>query len=382
MIGSAVGDALGAPFEFGPAGKYSERFPQPVIGGVGEMTGGGGFGWAPAEFTDDTQMAIVQAESVLDRGGVDGGDLFERFRTWAASARDVGVQTASVLRSGRPWDRAADEHFRRNPNSGAGNGALMRATPTAVHFAGGSPEETVAAARATSAVTHGDPAAGWGTALYHLMIRAALDGDDAFAALDDGLAQLPDDQSRYRDDAGARRGRPAAGDLPNGTVWTCLAQAVWAVRSHDSFADAVVAAIDLGGDTDTVAAVTGGLAGAIHGIQAIPSRWTTYLNGACHRPDGRAPYRLADLHDLTARLLDHSSGPIAAPRTSQGSDRDRPRPLRRRPRRGDRRRHRLGGHLVVTGRRPLRQPSDPPRGVPRSTRPATTTSTSAPSSTT
>ena len=102
VIGSAVGDALGAPFEFGPAKKYSTSFPQPVIGGVGEMTGGGGFGWAPAEFTDDTQMAIVQAESILDRGAVDGSDLFERFRTWAASARDVGVQTASVLRSGLP----------------------------------------------------------------------------------------------------------------------------------------------------------------------------------------------------------------------------------------------------------------------------------------
>src|SRR3954453_8422802 len=147
VIGSAVGDALGAPFEFGPAGEHSARFPRPVFGGIGEMTGGGGFGWAPAEFTDDTQMAIVQAESILDRGAVDGSDLFERFRTWAASARDVGVQTASVRRSGLPWERAAEEHFVRNPRGGAGNGALMRSTPSAVRFAGGSPEETVAAAR-------------------------------------------------------------------------------------------------------------------------------------------------------------------------------------------------------------------------------------------
>ena len=49
LLGSAVADALGAPFEFGPAGEYTRRFPTPVWGGTGEMTGGGGFGWAPGE---------------------------------------------------------------------------------------------------------------------------------------------------------------------------------------------------------------------------------------------------------------------------------------------------------------------------------------------
>lgn len=134
VIGSAVGDALGAPFEFGPPGQYSLRFPAPVVGGVGEMIGGGGFGWAPGEFTDDTQMAVVQATSILDRGGIDGADLFERFRTWAHDAADVGNQTRAVLGSRRPWDQAAASHFERHPDR-AGNGALMRATPTALRFA-------------------------------------------------------------------------------------------------------------------------------------------------------------------------------------------------------------------------------------------------------
>jgi ADP-ribosylglycohydrolase len=71
------------PFEFGPRGQYSQQFPAPVIGGIGEMVGGGSFRWKPGEFTDDTQMAIVQAESVLDCDGVNGADLFKRFRTWA-----------------------------------------------------------------------------------------------------------------------------------------------------------------------------------------------------------------------------------------------------------------------------------------------------------
>ncbi|MFP5488004.1 MAG: ADP-ribosylglycohydrolase family protein, partial [Acidimicrobiia bacterium] len=133
VLGSAVGDALGAPFEFGPAGQYSARFPEPVLGGIGEMIGGGSFGWAPGEFTDDTQMAVVQAESIVANGGVDGADLFERFRVWSSRAADVGVQTRSVLHSGRPWNEAAAAFVEANPGRGAGNGSLMRSTPAAVH---------------------------------------------------------------------------------------------------------------------------------------------------------------------------------------------------------------------------------------------------------
>jgi ADP-ribosylglycohydrolase len=295
IIGSAVGDALGARFEFGPAGTYSKQFPEPVVAGIGEMIGGGNFDWEPGEFTDDTQMGIVQAESILACGGIDGPDLFSRFKRWADVAKDVGTQTSAVLRSRLDWSEAALAYFRRHPNSSAGNGSLMRATPAAVHFARASEAESIEAAHQASLVTHGDPAAGWGTALFHVMIRAALHGDDPFAALDSSLKALPPEQHRYVEilDAGWQ---PSQAEFGNGTVWTCLAQAVWAVRTHrTSFADAVTAAIDLGGDTDTVAAVTGGLAGALLGIQNIPSRWTTYLHGQLMTPDGRRTYRAGDL---------------------------------------------------------------------------------------
>ena len=312
IIGSAVGDALGAPFEFGPAGKYTARFPQPVIGGTGEMVGGGP--WSPGEFTDDTQMAIVQAESLLACGGLDEADLFARFRAWSSTAKDVGIQTRAVLGSTLAGSAAATEHYGRT-GMAAGNGSLMRATPTAVLLATGSEADAIEFARATSAVTHGDPAAGWGTAIFAVLVRAALRGDDPWAALGRILAELPDDQSLYRTilaaDWSPERGMQAPNgpeladgpELPNGTVWTCLAQAVWAVRSTDSFAGAVIAAIDLGGDTDTVAAVTGGLAGAVHGIASVPSRWSTYLNGTLTTPDGQVDYALDDLRDLTARVL-------------------------------------------------------------------------------
>ncbi|MEU0751381.1 ADP-ribosylglycohydrolase family protein, partial [Streptomyces albogriseolus] len=81
VVGSAVGDALGAPFEFGPQGAFSARFPAP--GADGEMCGGGG--WDPGEATDDTQMAVLVAESLLEQGGLDLPDIFARFQRWAAS---------------------------------------------------------------------------------------------------------------------------------------------------------------------------------------------------------------------------------------------------------------------------------------------------------
>ncbi len=307
VVGSAVGDALGAPFEFGPAGQYSARFLRPVLDGNAEMIGGGGFGWSPGEFTDDTQMAILQAESLLDCGGFDGADLFDRFRIWAADAPDVGVQTSAALRSGLPWDTAAAEHFRRTGRA-AGNGSIMRAAPTAVWAASLPAERNVALATATARVTHGDPSAGWGTAILHQTIAAAIHGEDPWATLSAVIGALPLGQELFAEML-APGWTPADSTLSNGTVWTCLAQAVWAVRRAATFEEAVTAAIDLGGDTDTVAAVAGGLAGAMWGAGAVPERWTTHLHGRLTTRSGARRYNHAALVDLTHRLL--AAAPIA-----------------------------------------------------------------------
>jgi ADP-ribosylglycohydrolase len=99
VIGSAVGDALGAPFEFGPPGALSRGE---------EMVAGGG--WDPGEATDDTQMAVHLAESLLERG-LDLADIFARFQRWAAAEpKDIGLQTEIVLTSGLRWDEAATDH--------------------------------------------------------------------------------------------------------------------------------------------------------------------------------------------------------------------------------------------------------------------------------
>ena len=87
----------------------------------------------------------------------------------------------------------------------------------------------------------------------------------------------------------------------NGAVWPCLGSAVWALRTTATYEDAIRAAIDLGGDTDTVAAVTGGLAGACYGLDAIPTRWTAPLHVPLPGFGGRV-LGLPDLLDLAHRL--------------------------------------------------------------------------------
>ncbi|MFM8852490.1 MAG: ADP-ribosylglycohydrolase family protein, partial [Acidimicrobiaceae bacterium] len=97
IIGAAVGDALGAPFEFKKADLYSSTFPNPVFGGIGEMVGGGSFNWREGEFTDDTQMALSLALSILDKGDFDPDHVWSYWRSWAKSARDIGNTTRHSL---------------------------------------------------------------------------------------------------------------------------------------------------------------------------------------------------------------------------------------------------------------------------------------------
>ncbi len=297
VIGSAVGDALGAPFEFGPIGAFSARFSDPGQGG--EMCGGGG--WDAGEATDDTQMAVHVAESLLERGELDLPDIFHRFQRWAASEpKDIGLQTEDVLTNNMPWDRAATAHFETNHRA-AGNGALMRAATAAVYFAQEGRWETMNAARRLSALTHGDPAAWEGTAILHELLRLALEGKNPLDMLPDVLDQVhPDHRERYATVL-APHWHPDDATEFNGAVWPCLGSAVWALRTTASYEDAIRAAVDLGGDTDTVAAVTGGLAGAVYGCEAIPTRWTDILHVPLPGSDGRV-LRLPDLISLARRL--------------------------------------------------------------------------------
>ncbi|MGQ0519786.1 MAG: ADP-ribosylglycohydrolase family protein, partial [Actinomycetota bacterium] len=278
LLGLAAGDALGAGYEFEP-----DPPPDP------EMIGGGPFGFAPGEWTDDTQLAICIAE-VAATGRLDPVAVGERFLAWFREGpRDVGNQTRAVL--GHAGDGAAlagvaAAYLARNPHGAAGNGSLMRTAPVALAHLGD--DAAIAeAARTISGLTHADPLAGdacvlWCIAVDRAVREARLDG------IRDGLELLPraarDRWTAHLDDA--ERQAPRA-FRPNGFVVPALQGAYAAVRQTPvpasqpcaHLAGALRAAVHIGHDTDTVAAIAGSLLGARWGASAVPLDWRRQLHG-------------------------------------------------------------------------------------------------------
>jgi len=298
VLGAAVGDALGGPFEFKPADTYARKFPLPVLGGTGEMIGGGGYNWAPGEFTDDTQMGVLLARSLISCDlHLDPDDLWSRWRAWAQTASDIGITTSRSL-SFKDWRKIRLD----DPNQTAANGALMRVFPLALL-----PVDTATRRDWTlqqAALTHPHPDAGFGAWLGVAMMRAAIEDEDPFEALEAELVTLPDESRDVFAPLLSPKWSPAKGGPSNGSVWGCLAHAVWAVRGAENFEEAVVRAVNCGDDADTVACVAGAIAGAMFTEQQIPSRWLAYVHGTTDkRTDVNAEYlRLEDLESLARSL--------------------------------------------------------------------------------
>ena len=317
MLGAAVGDALGAPFEFAPRGTFSARLPDRSADGRGDMIGGGAFDWEPGEFTDDTQMGLALAGSLLACGRYDPDDLWRRWQVWARGSSDVGNTTSFALRHA---DWRAVRH--RDPESTAANGALMRAFPLALVTLDVGDDVARAVTVHQSLLTHAHPAAALGAWLGVAMQRAAIVGEDPLAALEQELivASRADREVAARfitmlDPAWGPEDGDRAG-LGNGSVWGCLAQAVWALRRHDTFADVVTAVVDLGKDTDTVACVAGAIAGARDGAGAIPAGWSEPVHGVLDTPAGKERYATADLAALARRLASAADPSPRAPASS------------------------------------------------------------------
>ncbi len=263
--------------------------------------------WEPGQFTDDTEMSVIVAESLVACSGIDIDDQLMRFRAWGRRAKDVGNLTREVLASSLPAAEAAhDVMRRRNGRSTAGNGSIMRAAAGAVFFAARGSAETVDAALQLSAVTHADPLCLWAVAIQHELIRVALEGDNPVDALTAVVEMLPDQTRAVYEPLLAPTWTPKSGGPGNGSAMGALAQAVWALRHFDSFADVVTAVINLGDDADSVAAVAGALAGAKFGIQSIPTRWLTYVHGDVTNPDGHVRhYDHLALQSLALSLVGH-----------------------------------------------------------------------------
>ena len=272
LIGLAVGDALGASVEF------SNPF---TMKKVSDMQSGGTFGLPAGKWTDDTSLALCLSLSLIEKNGFDAYDQMTKYSKWyydgymssIGRAFDIGGSTRKSIekfvRTHEPYAGSCE------PNC-AGNGSIMRLTPIplfyindlkeVIHYSGESSKTTHPTAEAVDACKY------LGT-----LIALAARG----ASKEEILVS-----SKFQDNISPAIVKIAQGSFKEkeppeikgtGYVVESLEAALWAFYKTDNFKDAVLAAVNLGNDADTTAAVCGQLAGAYYGIEDIPKKWLNVI---------------------------------------------------------------------------------------------------------
>lgn len=281
VVASAAGDALGSAYEFGEPPADGQR-PEFRVGVFGHERG---------EWTDDTAMAIPileaasQGVSLLDTFTLDG--IVARWLEWSVTAKDVGVQTRRVLRqlgdnhSAADALRAARAVHERTGRS-AGNGSLMRTGPVALAFLATDAEDELAEATGLIAqLTHFEQDNVDAVVLWSLAIRHAILTGELEPRV--GLAWVEADRrarwARLIDEATVPNAHPRDFRAQNGWVVKAFQGALAAVSGASDVRDALYRAVSGGGDTDTVAAIAGSLAGAVWGATQVPLGWQRLLHG-------------------------------------------------------------------------------------------------------
>jgi ADP-ribosyl-[dinitrogen reductase] hydrolase len=246
------------------------------------MVGHGTWNQPPGTITDDTEQALCIARSLVERGEFDPADVAERFVAWYETGPfDIGGMTRrslNRLKRGDAWDEAGQrvwEQSREGQN--AGNGSVMRCAPLAIPYATDW-DRLAAVSRQSSQITHADPRCTDGCAVLNLTLAGLL--TDADAPLQDALDYVESDAP----DELVTALRPLArGDSPDtletsGYVVHSLQTALHDGLYADSAEDTIVTAVNRGGDTDTIGAIAGAVAGARFGTSQLPDRWLVALD--------------------------------------------------------------------------------------------------------
>ena len=287
LLGTFVGDALGMPFE-GRHHRTIPHAPELEDARLGRGT-----------YTDDTQMMIALATSLLARDRVDADHLAAAFLAAYDPERGYGRGTVEVFglwRAGVHVTEAAQRPF--GGTGSRGNGAAMRVAPIGVRFAR-DPARLVREAAASARLTHAHPIGIDAAVVQAAAVGAAVRGDDH---LDVALEVAATEELRAalevaRELVAAGAPSPAQVHRAIGSssdACASVAASLCTAAAHASFEDAVRAAVRMGGDTDTTAAMTGAVAGARQGARAIPARWLDALE------DG--PQGASHVRDLAERL--------------------------------------------------------------------------------
>jgi ADP-ribosyl-[dinitrogen reductase] hydrolase len=275
LLGLAVGDAVAAATQYKRPGKFAP---------VGDLLGGGPFDLPRGGWSDDTAMALCLAESLLEREGFDARDQAARYRRWqqhghlSATGQCLGI-TASTARA------LARSQWRRQPFSGShdpgalGPESLSRVAPAVMYFfsdRSAAIEHAGEAARATSQA----PAVLTACRALAAALHAGLSGEpkDVMLARATSLLEAPEALGVIAATSGAAPPPAAAVGIRAGaTARSALAAALDAFARTDNFRDAVLAAANLGGNSDVMAGACGALAGAHYTASAVPTLWRNSL---------------------------------------------------------------------------------------------------------
>jgi ADP-ribosyl-[dinitrogen reductase] hydrolase len=285
LFGVAVGDALGVPVEFRDR-ECMRNHP------VTNMMGFGTHRQPPGTWSDDSSLTFCLAEALTMPFDpeVIGRNFLKWYREgyWAAGERhfDIGGATHEAIqrmKNGIPAAQAGGDEEYDN-----GNGSLMRIAPLVFYLKEKPAEERFAITKLVSSITHAHIRSVIACFYYMEFCRGLLNAQDKFLiyqklkeefAKDADALHLPANEVRHID-------RLLNHDIcllgedeiqSSGYVIDTLEASVWCLLTTGSYSEAVLKAVNLGGDTDTTAAVTGGLAGLLYGFDAIPAHWVNQL---------------------------------------------------------------------------------------------------------
>ena len=221
--------------------------------------------WPAGTWSDDTSLTLATVDSLLTCEGVDIPDMRARFEDWLENGAytpdgqvfDQGFTTVHALTQG---------HGCTNEQSN-GNGSLMRILPLA--FVQNLSDEQIAQ---VSGITHAHPLSVEACTVYVHAAQLILDGFSLTEALE--TASLSSEIFSYLADIGSKKRNEIRS---TGYVKDSLEASFWCLLTTDNFRDALIRAVNLGDDTDTIGAITGGMAGLVYGMESVPDSWMNAL---------------------------------------------------------------------------------------------------------
>ena len=295
IMGVVVGDALGCPVQFDSREEVARH---PVTG----MRGYGTFNLPEGSWTDDSSLTIALLESIRRVGEIDLGDIMENFMKWLydgeftpyGESYDIGRGTMQAINRYKKNRKAkkcgGDEEWNN------GNGSLMRIMPACLYCSvmesSGmySDRDAIDVIHSVGGLTHAHIRSNIACGLYFFMAKYILFREGSLQErIQEGLTQgfafyksyLADKENlHYYDrlkDLEAFKSLPADKIKSTGYVVDALEAAVWSLITTDSFDQALLKAVNLGDDTDTVGAIAGGLAGLYYGYDSIPEDWLSAI---------------------------------------------------------------------------------------------------------